>query len=81
MIKEVASAHDKLKVEIGLLTEITGYARNRRFRFDPYLRLFEDGGEMGEMCVGGPSHQSWAPMKILSDSLGRLERVGADVAE
>jgi len=36
-------------VEIGLLTEITGYTRNRRFRFDPYLRLFEDGGEMGEM--------------------------------
>ena len=36
-------------VEIGLLTEITGYARNRRFRFDPYLRLFEDGGEMWEM--------------------------------
>jgi len=36
-------------VEIGLLTEITGYARNRRFRFDPHLRLFEDGGEMGEM--------------------------------
>ena len=29
----------------------------------------------------GPAHQSWAPMKILSDSLGRLERVGADVAE
>lgn len=27
---------------IGLLREITGYARNRRFRFDPYLRLFED---------------------------------------
>ena len=36
-------------VEIGLLTEITGYARNRRFRFDPYLRLFEDGAEMAEM--------------------------------
>lgn len=31
--------------EIGLLREITGYARNRRFRFDPYLRLFEDRGE------------------------------------
>ena len=30
-------------VAIGLLTEITGHARNRRFRFDPYLRLFEDG--------------------------------------
>jgi Fic family protein len=29
-------------VDIGLLREITGYARNRRFRFDPYLRLFEE---------------------------------------
>jgi Fic family protein len=29
-------------VDVGLLREITGYARNRRFRFDPYLRLFED---------------------------------------
>ena len=28
-------------VKTGLLKEITGYARNRRFRFDPYLRLFE----------------------------------------
>ncbi len=28
--------------EIGVLREITGYARNRRFRFDPYLRLFEE---------------------------------------
>ena len=27
---------------IGLLREITGYARNRRFRFDPYLQLFEE---------------------------------------
>jgi len=30
---------------IGLLREITGYARNRRFRFDPYLRLFEESEE------------------------------------
>jgi Fic family protein len=30
---------------IGLLREITGYARNRRFRFDPYLRLFEEATE------------------------------------
>ena len=29
-------------VEAGVLREITGYARNRRFRFDPYLHLFED---------------------------------------
>lgn len=28
--------------EVGVLREITGYARNRRFRFDPYLKLFED---------------------------------------
>jgi hypothetical protein len=32
-------------VDVGLLREITGYARNRRFRFDPYLRLFEDAKE------------------------------------
>lgn len=30
---------------IGLLREITGYARNRRFRFDPYLRLFEEDAD------------------------------------
>ncbi len=28
-----------------------------------------------------PAHQSWTPMKILSGTLGRLERVGADLAE
>ncbi len=28
-----------------ILREITGYARNRRFRFDPYLRLFEEPGD------------------------------------
>ncbi len=33
-------------VEVGLLREITGYARNRRFRFDPYLRLFEEPEEV-----------------------------------
>ena len=30
---------------VGLLREITGYARNRRFRFEPYLRLFEETAE------------------------------------
>lgn len=28
--------------DAGILREITGFARNRRFRFDPYLRLFEE---------------------------------------
>jgi len=32
-------------VDVGVLREITGYARNRRFRFDPYLRLFEEPEE------------------------------------
>jgi hypothetical protein len=32
-------------VDIGLLGEITGYARNRRFRFEPYLQLFEEPEE------------------------------------
>ena len=35
--------------------------------------------ELGEPI--GPAHQSWTPMTILSDPLGRLERFGADVAE
>jgi Fic family protein len=34
-------------VEAGVLREITGYARNRRFRFDPYLKLFEEGQGSG----------------------------------
>ncbi|MCR4433803.1 MAG: Fic family protein [Caldiserica bacterium] len=34
-------------VDVGLLREITGYTRNRRFRFDPYLRLFEEPEEKG----------------------------------
>lgn len=29
-------------VEIGVLSEITGYARNRRFRYAPYIALFAD---------------------------------------
>lgn len=32
-------------VDAGVLREITGYARNRRFRFEPYLRLFEEPRE------------------------------------
>ena len=30
-------------VGIGVLREITGNARHRRFRYDPYVRLFDDG--------------------------------------
>ncbi len=30
-------------VERGILQEITGYARNRRFRYAPYIDLFNDG--------------------------------------
>jgi hypothetical protein len=29
-------------VELGILYEVTGYARNRRFRYDPYIALFQD---------------------------------------
>ncbi|MDQ3070875.1 MAG: Fic family protein [Acidobacteriota bacterium] len=29
-------------VEIGVLNEMTGFTRNRRFRYDPYVRLFTD---------------------------------------
>jgi Fic family protein len=30
-------------VELGILAEITGNARNRRFRYHPYVRLFAEG--------------------------------------
>jgi len=29
-------------LEHGILSEITGHARNRRFRYDPYVRLFRE---------------------------------------
>jgi Fic family protein len=30
-------------VNLGILVEVTGYARNRRFRYDAYVELFTDG--------------------------------------
>lgn len=31
-------------VEIGVLSEMTGYTRNRRFKYAPYIALFNDSG-------------------------------------
>lgn len=31
-------------VNLGVLSEMTGYARNRRFRYVPYIALFNDAG-------------------------------------
>ena len=30
--------------KIGILNEVTGQARNRRFRYDAYVRLFDEPG-------------------------------------
>jgi Fic family protein len=35
-------------VELGVLTEMTGYARNRRFRYAPYIMLFSDSAPESE---------------------------------
>ena len=32
-------------VQLGILSEMTGYARNRRFRYAPYIALFNDGAQ------------------------------------
>lgn len=32
----------KRLTQLGILEEITGYARNRRFRYEPYIRLFHE---------------------------------------
>lgn len=41
--------------ELGILREITGNARNRRFRYDPYVRLFTDEGGAGLDVEGSSS--------------------------
>jgi DNA-binding MarR family transcriptional regulator len=30
-------------LKAGILNEVTGQTRNRRFRYDPYIQLFADG--------------------------------------
>jgi hypothetical protein len=39
-------------VKLSVLSEMTGYARNRWFRCAPYIALFNDAGAQGE--VGEP---------------------------
>lgn len=34
--------------ELGIVAEMTGHARNRRFRYEPYVRLFDDSVEDGD---------------------------------
>jgi len=40
-------------VKLGVLSEMTGYARNRRFRFAPYIALFNDPGPGGGAAERG----------------------------
>ena len=56
-------------VKIGILTEITGQARNRRFRYDDYVRLFDEPN-----AIGGLRHDRW--IEDLSSDKG-LWRAGA----
>jgi DNA-binding MarR family transcriptional regulator len=37
-------------VKIGVLAEITGQARNRRFRYDTYVRLFDEPDSNGRVA-------------------------------
>ncbi len=47
-------------VKLRLLTEETGYKRNRRFRFAPYLELFEEAPQ-AESAEQSPSKKPRAP--------------------
>jgi Fic family protein len=44
--------------QIGVLKEITGGGRNRKYAFDPYLELFADERVETELSVGTPSKVS-----------------------
>jgi hypothetical protein len=47
-------------VKLGVLSEMTGYARNRRFRYAPYIALFNEAGPGG----GGAG----APAKVQEEA-------------
>lgn len=38
-------------VKLGVLSEMTGYPRNRRFRYAPYIALFHETGPAGEAAA------------------------------
>ena len=40
-------------VKLDVLSEMTGYARNRRFRYAPYIALFNDAGPGGRAAESG----------------------------
>jgi len=45
-------------VKLGVLSEMTGYARNRRFRYAPYIALFNDAGPGEEFSRGAGDSES-----------------------
>jgi hypothetical protein len=51
--------------DISILIEITGQARNRRLRYDPYIGLFTD-----EPISGGEAFRALAAMSSLVGQIG-----------
>jgi hypothetical protein len=41
-------------VKLGVLSEMTGYARNRRFRYAAYIALFNETGPRGGAAEAPP---------------------------
>jgi hypothetical protein len=51
-----------------MLREITGYQRNRRYRYEPYLALFEPGIQLpGAESEGSTTIQTTESMEEASD--------------